>query len=73
MSGLRPGHVLVSDTSMARFSWGAIKGPSCLSSTIGHSFHIANILRHSLKIPTSLLQASLKFKLPRRDLSLTLE
>jgi hypothetical protein len=30
-------------------------------------------LRHSLELPTSLLQASLKSKLPRRDLSLTIE
>jgi hypothetical protein len=27
MSSSRPGHVWVSDTTMARFSWGAIKGP----------------------------------------------
>jgi hypothetical protein len=27
MSGPRPGHVRVSDTLTARFSWGAIKGP----------------------------------------------
>jgi hypothetical protein len=27
MSGPRPEHVRVSDTPMARFSWGAIKGP----------------------------------------------
>jgi hypothetical protein len=40
---------------------------------VGHSFHIANILRHSLELPTSLLQASFKSKLSRRDLSLTLE
>jgi hypothetical protein len=52
---------------------GAIKGPSRLSSTVGHSFHIANSLRHSLELPTSLLKASFKSKLPRRDLSLTLE
>jgi hypothetical protein len=30
-------------------------------------------LRHSLEILTSLLQASFKSKLPKRDLSLTLE
>jgi hypothetical protein len=30
-------------------------------------------LRHSLKLITSLLQASFKSKLPRRDLSLTVE
>jgi hypothetical protein len=35
--------------------------------------HIANTLRHSLELPTSLIQASLKSNLPRRDLSLTLE
>jgi hypothetical protein len=52
---------------------GAIKGPSRLSSTVDHSFHIANTLRHSLELPTSLLQASFKSKFARRDLSLTLE
>jgi hypothetical protein len=36
MSGPRPGHVRVSDTLTARFSWGAIKGPPCLSSTVDH-------------------------------------
>jgi hypothetical protein len=44
-----------------------------LSSTVGHSFHIANTLRHSLELLTSLLQASFKSKLPRWDLRLTLE
>jgi hypothetical protein len=44
-----------------------------LSSTIDHSFHIANTLRHSLELPTSLLHASFESKLPRRDLSLSLE
>jgi hypothetical protein len=73
MSGPRPGHVWVSDTPTATFSSGAIKGPSRLSSMVGNSFHIANTLRHSLELPTSLLQASFKSKLPRRDLSLTLE
>jgi hypothetical protein len=52
---------------------GAIKGPSCLSSMAGRSFHIANTLRHSLELPTSLLQVLFKSKLPRRDLRLTLE
>jgi hypothetical protein len=72
MSDPRLRHVWVSDTPTARFSWG-YKMPPHLSSTIGHSFHIANTLRHSLELPTSLLQASFKSKLPRRDLSLTLE
>jgi hypothetical protein len=44
-----------------------------LASMIGHSFHIANTLRHSLELPTSLLQASFKSKLSGRDLSLILE
>jgi hypothetical protein len=48
------------------------KRPPHLSSIVGHSFHIANTLRHSLVLPTSLLQASFKFKLSMRDLSLTL-
>jgi hypothetical protein len=69
----RPRHVRVSDNPTPRFSWGAIKGPPRLSSSVGHSIHIANTLRHSLQLPTSLLQASFKSKLPRRDLSLTLE
>jgi hypothetical protein len=73
MSGPRPGHVRVSDTPTARFSWEAIKCPSRLSSIGGHSFHIANTLRHSLELPTSLLQDSFKSKLPRRDLSRILE
>jgi hypothetical protein len=73
MSGPWPGHVRVSDTPMAKLSWGAIKGPSCLSSTIGHSFHIINTLRHSFELSTSLLQDLFKFNLPRRDLRLTLE
>jgi hypothetical protein len=73
MSDPRPGHVRISDTPTARFSWGAIKVPSCLSSMVGHSFHIVNTLRHSFELPTSLLQDSFKSKLPRRDLSLTLE
>jgi hypothetical protein len=49
------------------------KRPPRLSSTGGHSIHIANILRYSLELPTSLLQALFKSKLSRRDLSLTLE
>jgi hypothetical protein len=69
----RPGHVLVSNIPTTRFSWGAIKGPPCHSSTVGHSFYIANTLRHSLELPTSLLQASFKSKLSRRDSRLTLE
>jgi hypothetical protein len=69
----RPRHVRVSDTPTARFSWGAINGPPRLSSSEELSIHIANTLRHSLELPTSLLQALFKFKLPRRDLSLTLE
>jgi hypothetical protein len=54
-------------------SLGGYKKTSGLSSIVGHSFHIVNTLRHSFDLPTSLLQASFKFKLPRRDLSLTLE
>jgi hypothetical protein len=73
MSDPWPWHVQVSDTPTARFSWGGYKRPPHLFSMVGHSFHIANILRHSLELPTSLLQASFKSKLSRRDLSLTLE
>jgi hypothetical protein len=72
MSGPRHGHVRVSDNPMARFPWGAIKGPSRLSSMVGHSFHIANTLRHSFELPISLLHAFFKSKMTRRDLSLTL-
>jgi hypothetical protein len=72
MSDTWPGHVRVSDTTTHKFSWGAIKG-SCLSNTVGHSFYIANTLRHPLELPTSLLQAPFKSKLPMRDLGLTLE
>jgi hypothetical protein len=67
MSGPRPRHVWVSDTPMARFSWGAIKGPPRLSSTVGHLFHIATIW------DTLLSSQPLSSKLPRRDLRLTLE
>jgi hypothetical protein len=73
MSGPWPEHVQVSDIPMARFPWGAIKDPPRFSSQVGHSFHLANTLRHSLELPTSLFQASFKSKLPRRDLSPTLE
>jgi hypothetical protein len=38
-------------------SLGGYKRPPRLSITVGHSFHIANTLRHSLELPTSLLQA----------------
>jgi uncharacterized membrane protein YjfL (UPF0719 family) len=58
MSGPRPGHVRGFDTPMTRFPWGAIKAPLRLSSIVGHFFHIANTLRHSLELTTSLLQAS---------------
>jgi hypothetical protein len=54
-------------------SFGGYKSPPRLSSTVDHSIHIANTLRHTLELPTSLLQASFKFKLPRRYLRLTLE
>jgi hypothetical protein len=47
--------------------------PPRLSSLVGHSVQLTNTLRHSLEIPTSLLQASFKSKFPGRDLSLTLE
>jgi hypothetical protein len=63
MSGPQPGHVQVSDTPTARFSWGAIKDPPHLSSMVDHSFHIANTLRHCLELPTSLLQASSRLSL----------
>jgi hypothetical protein len=55
MSRPRPGHVRVSDTPTARFPWGAIKAPPpCLSRRVSHSFHLANTLRHSLELSTSL-------------------
>jgi hypothetical protein len=38
---------------------GGYKRPPRISSTVGHSFHITKTLRHSLELPTSLLQASL--------------
>jgi hypothetical protein len=69
----RPGHVRFL-TPQRLNSLGAIKSPlPRLSSTVGHSFHIINTLRHFLELSTSILQASFKFKLFRRDLSLTLE
>jgi hypothetical protein len=52
---------------------GAIKGLTCLSSTRGDPVHNANILKHSLELPISHLQALFKSKFSRRDLSLTLE
>jgi hypothetical protein len=54
-------------------SLGGYKRTPCLSSMVGHSFHIANTLRHSLELPTSILQASFKSRLPMRDLRLTLK
>jgi hypothetical protein len=57
---------------MARFPWG-YKRPPPLSTRVGHSYHLTNTLRHSLELPTSLLQALFKSKLPMRDLNLTLE
>jgi hypothetical protein len=54
-------------------SLGGYKRPPRLSSTVAHLFHIVNTLRHSLKLPTSLLQALFKFKHPRRDLRINLE
>jgi hypothetical protein len=44
-----------------------------LSSMGDHSFHIANTLRHSLELSTSLLQASFKSKYSMEDLRLTFE
>jgi hypothetical protein len=68
------------DPDMSRFltpqwlhSLGGYKRPPHLSRMVDHSFYIANTLRHSLEFPTSLLQASFKSELSRRDLSLTLE
>jgi hypothetical protein len=54
-------------------SFRGYKRPTCLSSTVGYLFHIINSLRHSLELLMSLLQASFKFKLFRRDLSPTLQ
>jgi hypothetical protein len=73
ISGPRPEHVRMPDTPTARFPWGAIKVPPYLSSLVGHSFQLVNTLRYSLELSTSLLQASFKSKLPKRDLSPTLE
>jgi hypothetical protein len=50
-------------TSQRLDSLGAIKDPPHLSSMVGHSSHIANTLRHSLELPTSLLQASPRLSL----------
>jgi hypothetical protein len=52
---------------------GAIKGPPRLSILVSHSFHLANTLRHSLQLQTSLPQDPFRSKLFRRGLSLTLE
>jgi hypothetical protein len=49
------------------------KSPPRLSSTVGHSDHIVNTLKHSLELPTSLFQALFKSKHPMRDLKLTFE
>jgi hypothetical protein len=73
MSDPRSVHFRISDTPTARFPCGAIRGPPRLSIRVGHSVQLANTLRLSLELLTSLLQASFKSKLPRRDLSLTLE
>jgi hypothetical protein len=73
MFGPRPKHVQISDTPTGKFPWGAIKGLPRLFNLIGHPFYLANTLKHSLELPTLLLQASFKSKLPMRDLSLTLE
>jgi hypothetical protein len=54
-------------------SLGGYKRLTRLSSTVGHSFHITNTLRHSFELTTSLIQASLKSNLSRRDLTLTIE
>jgi hypothetical protein len=60
-------------TSQRLDSLGGYKSPPRLSRSEGHSIHIANTLRHSLELLTSLFYASFKSKLPKRDLSLTLE
>jgi hypothetical protein len=72
MSDPQHEHVRVSDTQWL-YSLGCYKRPPCLCSKVGHSVQLANILRHSLELPTSHLQASFKSKLPMRDLSLALE
>jgi hypothetical protein len=58
------------DSDMSRFltpprldSLGGYKRTPHLSSTVDHSFHIANTLRHSLEFPISLLQASPRLSL----------
>jgi hypothetical protein len=48
---------------------GAIKGSSCLSSPVHHSIHLKYTLIHSLELKIYLPQASLRSKLPMRDLS----
>jgi hypothetical protein len=73
MSGPRPEHVQVSDTSNGQIPLGAIKDPPCLSSLVGHSVQLANTLRYYIELQTSPAQALFKSKLPRRDLSLTHE
>jgi hypothetical protein len=73
MSSPRPRHVQVSNSSNGQIPLGAIKGSPHLSFQVDHSFHLANILRHSLELQISLPQVSFRSKLPRRDLSLTLE
>jgi hypothetical protein len=55
MSSPRPGHIRVSDTRAARFSWGAIKGPHVSLPQLVTHFHIGNTLRHSLELSTSVL------------------
>jgi hypothetical protein len=54
MSGPQPEHVWVSETPKGRFPWGAIKGPAHLPSPVNHSFELANTLRRSLELQTSL-------------------
>jgi hypothetical protein len=75
MSDPPPGHVRVSDTSNGQIPLGGYKRPptSYLSSLVGHSVQLVNTLRQSLELQTSLPQAPFKSKVPRRDLSLTLE
>jgi hypothetical protein len=66
-SGPRPGHVWVFDTPMARFSWGAIKGPHTSLAWLATHFTLQTLW------DTLLSSQPLSSKLPRRDLSLTLE